>query len=372
MAGPHYNGSGPVPPYNMTSPLPAPFTPYTDTTALEDYFYNEIAAIVSNTSYFTTKCSKCIAATGVMHLAAITLPVSTLRTCSSGFAPPGLALSSFSTMDQFINKSDMVFTVFTGDIVSHDNNDQLSRVYVEYEENVTYALFKAEMGNGVIYPTLGNHDSLPEAYNTPNNINGGKNDSWINATEQQYAAIHYGAYTNTTAEGLRIISINTNFWYVDNVFYDFNFMNPDQSGMLSFLISKLEACEAIGQRAWIIGHVLSGYNGTNPLPNPTALSIPLSGDSRLPLLLLSSSVTVSQVRRMCIAHEDRLQIFYDYAPTNLGSGAKSTIRNTTDVDYNHPLTMAFIGPSITPLTGPPTSPMNATFYNNLANAMLNN
>ena len=55
------------------------------TTALEDYFYNEIAAIVSNTSYFTTKCSKCIAATGVMHLAAITLPVSTLRTCSSGF-----------------------------------------------------------------------------------------------------------------------------------------------------------------------------------------------------------------------------------------------------------------------------------------------
>lgn len=24
-----------------------------------------------------------------------------------------------------------------------------------------------------VYPTLGNHDSYPQAYNTPNNINGG-------------------------------------------------------------------------------------------------------------------------------------------------------------------------------------------------------
>lgn len=110
-------------------------------------------------------------------------------------------------MDQFINRSDVAFTIFTGDIVSHDNDDQLSRAYVEYEESVTYAVFKAEMGNSPIYPTLGNHDSLPEAFNTPNNINGGNNgtnntfswnynllssmwaqDGWINATEQQYAA----------------------------------------------------------------------------------------------------------------------------------------------------------------------------------------
>lgn len=41
---------------------------------------------------------------------------------------------------------------------------------------------------------------------------------WINGTEAQYAATHYGAYAHTTSEGLRIISINTDFWYVDNVF----------------------------------------------------------------------------------------------------------------------------------------------------------
>ena len=145
------------------------------------------------------------------------------------------------------------------------------------------------MGNKPIYPTLGNHDSLPEAYNTPNDINGGdgtnnifswnydllssmwEEDGWISGAEASFASTHYGAYAHTTAQGLRIISINTDFWYVDNVFNYFNFTNPDQSGILSFLISELETCEKQGQRAWIIGHVLSGYDGSNGLPNPTAL-----------------------------------------------------------------------------------------------------
>ena len=126
-------------------------------------------------------------------------------------------------MDQFFNKSHVAFAIFTGDLVSHDNDDQLSRAYLEYEETVTYQVFKAQMGNGVIYPTLGNHDSLPEA---PNNINGGNSgtnnsfnwnynllssmDGCINATEAAYAATHYGAYVHTTAQGLRII-FNTDF-----------------------------------------------------------------------------------------------------------------------------------------------------------------
>ena len=265
-------------------------------------------------------------------------------------------------MDQFFDKSNISFTIFTGDIVSHDNDDQLSRAYVEYEENVTYAVFKAEMGNGVIYPTLGNHDSLPEAFNTPDNINGGdgatnafswnydllsslwQQDGWINAAEASYASTHYGAYAHTTVQGLRIISINTDFWYVDNIFNFFNYTNPDQSGILSFLISELEACEAAGQRAWIIGHVLSGYDGSQALPNPTALFYSI--------VRRFSPTTIAAVF-FGHTHEDQLQIFYDYKDSSLLSGSNSTaqIRNTTDVDYTKPLTVGFIGPSITPLTG---------------------
>lgn len=92
-------------------------------------------------------------------------------------SPPDLALSAFTEMDQFVNRSTVEFTIFTGDIVSHDNDDQISREYVEYEETVTYQTFKAQMGGSPIYATLGNHDSLPEAYNTPNSINNGTGQS---------------------------------------------------------------------------------------------------------------------------------------------------------------------------------------------------
>ena len=369
----YYNGSGPVPPYNMTSPIPAPFTPLNGSknNHTEDYYYDQIVGIVSNGSNYTTKCEKCTASTNVMHEAAISQPVAVITdllirlcnlykfsifaaTCESEFSgvgglgpywaqlfakmsettgdyqawchynydtcsvpptieieeskyfspkppkasnvpapsgknlnvvhlsdwhldprydigseancsqylccrpystntkldtgvsnasipasrfgylycdsPPDLALSSFKSMPQFFNLKDVSFTIFTGDIVSHDNDDQLSRAYIEYEEEVTYAVFKAEMGDIPIYPTLGNHDSLPEAYNTPNNIKphgGGQNnalswnydllsslwqkDGWISGPEATHASKHYGAYAHTTAEGLRIISINTDF-----------------------------------------------------------------------------------------------------------------------------------------------------------------
>lgn len=57
-------------------------------------------------------------------------------------------------------------------------------------------------------------------------------------------------------------------------------------------------------------------------------------------------------------HQDQLQIFYDYLPsslqtsnTNSNKAPLSTLRDTTQVDFSKPLQIAYIGPSITPLTG---------------------
>lgn len=86
-------------------------------------------------------------------------------------SPPDLALSSFNSMPTFFDMNEIHWSIFTGDIVSHDNDDQLSRAYVEYEETVTYEVFKARLGSIPVYPTLGNHDSLPEAFNTQNALN---------------------------------------------------------------------------------------------------------------------------------------------------------------------------------------------------------
>ena len=236
---------------------------------------------------------------------------------------------------------------------------QLSRAYVEYEEMVTYQTFKAQMGDIPVYPTLGNHDTLPEAFATENvlNPNGSSNamswnyellskmwstDSWITADEQKYASTHYAAYAHTTQSGLRIISINTDFWYVDNIFNYWNVTNPDPSGNLAWLASELAACEAKGQRAWIIGHVLSGYDGTNDLANPTALFYSI--------VVRYSPSTLAGIF-FGHTHEDQLEIFYDYLPNSTYMKNGKTLRNTTMVDYTKPLMMAFIGPSITPLTG---------------------
>lgn len=273
----YYNGSGPVPPYNETSPIPAPITPLNSTSAIEDNYFQELLAITGNSSTFS-KCDKCTIGTEILHLVSITQPVSTVtnllirlcnvlqwsiyattceeeysgigglgpyyaqlyskmsyatqdmqawcfyqwNTCSApptieidesqyfspkpanasqapepsgesinvlhlsdwhldprfdigseancsqylccrpystntklntsiqdpsvpasrfGYlycdSPPDLALSSFSSMEKFFGGSKNIsFTIFTGDIVSHDNADQLSRAYVEYEEKV--------------------------------------------------------------------------------------------------------------------------------------------------------------------------------------------------------------------------------------------
>jgi len=162
--------------------------------------------------------------------------------------PADLAVSVFADMPNFVNLKDISFAIFTGDIVSHDNDDQLSQAYIEYSETITYQTFKAWLGNIVsiffdllltlkkpVYATLGNHDSLPEAMNTPNNIRTDnepnalawnyqllsslwQGNGWIDSATASYAATHYGAYSYVTPQGLKIISLNTDFWYFIDLF----------------------------------------------------------------------------------------------------------------------------------------------------------
>jgi sphingomyelin phosphodiesterase len=47
--------------------------------------------------------------------------------------------------------------------------------------------------------------------------------------------------------------------------------DPDVSGMLRFVTDELQDAEDAGDRVWIMGHVLSGWDGSNPLTNPTNL-----------------------------------------------------------------------------------------------------
>lgn len=63
-------------------------------------------------------------------------------------------------MANFVNLSDIAFSLFTGDVISHDDKDQQSRAYVEYEETVVYETFKAHLGNIVRAPPCHHYDAV--------------------------------------------------------------------------------------------------------------------------------------------------------------------------------------------------------------------
>jgi len=77
------------------------------------------------------------------------------------------------------SSSQLAWTVYTGDLVSHDSQNQLSRAYTEYTEVSVYDMFKAYIP-GPVFPVLGNHDSNPEAIDAPHSLPGplGQQQSW--------------------------------------------------------------------------------------------------------------------------------------------------------------------------------------------------
>ncbi|KIX93449.1 uncharacterized protein Z520_10868 [Fonsecaea multimorphosa CBS 102226] len=284
-------------------------------------------------------------------------------------SPADLALSALIEMPNFLDMDELAFSIFTGDIVSHDPEDMLSQAYVSYEEEVTFKVFKRFLGDKIpVYAALGNHDTLPVGFNTPRSMDPDPTNrssnilqwnydllsslwsghSWLNDTDAEFARTHFGAYATTTAQGLRVISINSDFWYKENIFNYWNVTDPDPSGILKWMADELAACEKRGQRAWIIAHVLSGYDGSSGMPNPTALFYSI--------VRRFSPATIAAVF-FGHTHQDQVQIFYDYLPSSLSTisdpkgGPKKTLRDTTQIDMTKPLQIGHIGPSITPLTG---------------------
>ena len=80
-------------------------------------------------------------------------------------------------------------------------------------------------GLGQAYAVVGNHDSSPVNSFPPGAVDttittqwaydvmSSDWSSWIGATAAAEADSNYGSYSVLTSQGLRIISVNTNFWY---------------------------------------------------------------------------------------------------------------------------------------------------------------
>lgn len=96
---------------------------------------------------------------------------------------------------------------------------------------------------------------------------------------------------------------------------------------MAFLISELQDAEDKGQRVWILGHVLTGWDGSNPIPNPTDLFYQIV-DRYSPHVIANLFWGHT--------HEDQFMIYY------ANNGTEQTSANA--------LAVGWIGPSITPLT----------------------
>lgn len=178
------------------------------------------------------------------------------------------ALQAIAPLTGTNKQNPLAWTVYTGDLVSHDPQTELSRAYTEYAELSIYDMFKKYI-TGPVFAVLGNHDSNPEAIDAPHSMPGplGQqmswnydhvsqmwlHEGWLNSTAAEQAALHYGAYSIKNHYGLRIITINTDFWYKSNFLNFINVSNPDVSGVLGFLISELQAAEDAGERVWVLG-----------------------------------------------------------------------------------------------------------------------
>jgi hypothetical protein len=119
----------------------------------------------------------------------------------------------------------------------------------------------------------------------------------------------------------------SSFWYRNNYLNFINTTNPDNSGIQAFLVKELLEAEAANERVWVLGHVLTGWDGSNPLPNPTDLFYQII-DRFSPHVI--AGVFFGHT------HEDELMIYY--------------AQNATSQSANTAQTVGWIGPSFTPLT----------------------
>ncbi|EPT05669.1 hypothetical protein FOMPIDRAFT_1110912 [Fomitopsis schrenkii] len=260
-------------------------------------------------------------------------------------APLSLVTATLQSIPVLAGTEDSSFdwTIYTGDLLSHDPFNELSREYTLYTETLVYDLLKRTVNTGPVYAVLGNHDTYMTAMNSPYNIGGGlagqfdwnyqhlaalwELEGWIDSQSAQQARTHYAAYTVQRQDGLRIITLNTDFCkHAQNAYNYINLESSDNSGMLRFLTDELQDAEDAGDRVWILGHVLSGYSTTDPIPNPTNLCT--SVDRYSPHVI--AGIFFGHT------HQDQFNLYY--------------ANNGTNMTADNALAVAWIGPSVTPLT----------------------
>ncbi|KAG6897501.1 hypothetical protein C0992_000931 [Termitomyces sp. T32_za158] len=254
--------------------------------------------------------------------------------------PMALGMAALQAIPDLADTKDTGFawTIYTGDLVSHDPENQLSRNYIEYAETILYDLFRRMLGTGPVYAALGNHDTYGQAQDAPSSLGGAlaqqfswnydhvadlwKHEKWLPEAAVQLAKKHYAGYMVKRVDGLRIISLNTDMWYRANYFNYFNMTDPDVSGMLRFLTDELQSAEDAGDRVFY-----------SPIAYFTICLIKV-----LAVYQIVDRYSPHVIANIFFGHthEDQMSIFY--------------ANNGTTMSAETAKALSWIGPSVTPIT----------------------
>ncbi|KAI9827429.1 MAG: hypothetical protein M1819_006970 [Sarea resinae] len=250
--------------------------------------------------------------------------------------PLSLEESLYRAIDALV--PDRAFTIFTGDIVE-GAVWLVSENEVGNDINSAYSTMKS-LNLGSVYGVVGNHDAAPvnsfpppavdTSYSTQFVYNSLSTnwDSWIGSSSAADAAANYGCYSVLhDSTSLRIISINTNFWYKENFWMYESTMERDPAGILAWLVSELEAAETAGERVWLLGHMPMGASDAFHDHSEYFDQIIRRFDATIVATFFGHT------------HKDEFEISY------------SDYTNQTSATANM---VAYIAPALTPTSGNPT------------------
>ncbi|RUP52332.1 Metallo-dependent phosphatase-like protein [Jimgerdemannia flammicorona] len=255
-------------------------------------------------------------------------------------SPRVLLMNMLEYIPTVVPRVDLV--VMTGDQPPHD-------IWLETVDsmlNVTRTTardlggtFYNHLNHIKVFPTIGNHDAIPANSFPTSRTQDAPSSQWVydelaeqwsvwlpNTTTESLRT--RGGYSAIASPGLKIISLNTNFFYRLNWWMLMRPRDePDPEGTLGWLVNELQQAENDGDKVFIIGHM-----------SP----IHLDADH---VLGMQFARVVARYHDIIAgqfyghSHFDEFQIFYDVE--------KQRRDNSPNPD---PINMAYLGPSVTPFT----------------------
>lgn len=234
---------------------------------------------------------------------------------------------------------DIKYIIWTGDIQPHDVWDQNKKSAMRIYDSVFSKIFEY-LPNARIFPTLGNHEMVPvDSFSPSNLLSIARDDSpeWLYKKLDSFwsrwlppstveTITKDGFYATIVEEGLKLISLNTNFCHNKNFWLYIN--STDPGNQLQWLIHELQMSELLHEKVHIIGHIPPGSDD--------CLKVWSRNFNKI---LRRYSKTVSG-QFYGHTHNNEFEIFYDQ---DQRVDDKSQSENVA----LKPISVALIGPSIT-------------------------